>query len=97
MSPFAFVLVALAAYRLTRFLTFDTFPLVRRPREWLEKKLPEGHWLSELTMCAFCMSGWVTPLVVAGWVWGGPGVRWAVTVLAAWGAVALAFAALDKD
>lgn len=97
MKPWAFVLVALAAYRLTRFLTIDTLPLVRRPREWIEKKLPEGHWLSELSVCPFCVSAYVSAGVLAAWVFGAEIIRWLITWCAVWGAASLAFAALDKD
>lgn len=96
-EPYALLLLGLAVYRLTRLFTIDTLPLVRRPREWLEKKLPEGHWLSELTVCPFCMSGWIAIVLGVLYEYGETPGRWVITWLAVWGVASLAFAALDKD
>jgi hypothetical protein len=95
-TPFAFVLLCLAGYRITRLFVADTFPLFSRPRNWLHSRFPptgafmdggpqdfpphvrhatyqntgvgresrwfinDGHWLGDLTSCAWCTGWWVS-------------------------------------
>lgn len=96
-APFHFLLIGLAAYRAARFITIDTLPVVRRPREWVERKFPEGHWFSELISCPFCVSAYTSAGALALWFLAGDAGRLLVTFGAVWGLTALAFAALDKD
>lgn len=73
MNEFYWVAVAvttvISSARITRLTVYDDFP----PIEWLREKLnvgtieqaQENHW-KLLAVCGFCMSFWVTALVI-GW------------------------------
>ena len=62
----AFILMVLAAYRLTRLATYDS--IVDRPRSWLYAKGPE--WVGEMVGCPFCIGFWISAAVVGvTWVW----------------------------
>lgn len=39
-APWAFALIMLAAYRITRLVVSDTFPLFAGPRNWLHARFP---------------------------------------------------------
>lgn len=55
----------LAAARLTRLLTRDTFPPVRNVRAALIARTNRSGW-SALWVCAWCLGFWVALLVLAG-------------------------------
>lgn len=56
MSPFLFLLVVLAVYRVTRLIAVDdiTRPFRDRAR----------GWLGELVTCPFCVGAWVSALAI---------------------------------
>lgn len=54
--------MVLAAYRLTRLVVVDQWPPVAVPRErWSAGH--EGHWLTYLVNCPFCVGVWAAGLV----------------------------------
>lgn len=65
-----FVLMVLASYRVTRFIVFDTFPLVL----WVRSKLIGADrskwdgtrlaWFGDLLGCPWCSGAWVSLAVV---------------------------------
>lgn len=55
MTLFVFLVVALAAYRLTRLLVTDT--ILDRPRNWLFTHAPAK--IGELLDCPHCLGVWV--------------------------------------
>lgn len=91
------IVLGLACYRATRFVTKDDFPPIRTPREWIAgdgadpgtRHAPE--WLAELVTCPWCASGWITAAAVAltDWRTSVPlpvftwGAVWALTALTA--------------
>jgi len=87
-APYAFVLLALASYRLTRLLGWDTFPPVARARDWLLGPYvePRSLLLVELFSCAFCLGFWVGLAVYLAWLWL-PTATLAVSVVLALSAV----------
>lgn len=69
------VVLGLATYRVTRLVTKDDFPPVKRPRDWLAGGEPDDpnasrphapHWVGELITCYWCASGWVALGFVVG-------------------------------
>lgn len=59
-----------SAARLTRLLVFDKFPPIKWVRDRYEDKTDGSGW-QLLALCGYCMSFWVTALVVlTGWVCG---------------------------
>lgn len=76
-SAYELVLLALASFRLTRLLGWDTFPPVYEARNWL---LYRGHdsvtgfvgvrsaLLADLFECAFCLGFWVGLIVYLAWL-----------------------------
>lgn len=68
MDDLALLLVlAAAAYRLTRIVTRDTLPLFARPREallrrWTANKATD--WKAEGLLCGWCVGAWLSTLVV---------------------------------
>lgn len=75
-----FLLLSLAAYRITRLLGWDDLPPVLRTRRWLlgeywlaEKDSPaEGPYydrpfLAAMFQCAFCLGWWVSLCWWAAW------------------------------
>lgn len=58
---------ALAVYRLSRLVTRDSLPLVKRPREALVRRGQRGHsltWWAELVTCPWCVSMYLAPIVL---------------------------------
>lgn len=85
----AFVILSFAAYRITRFIVFDT--LIDEPRNWWYRKLStrgekkdRGRYLKEklmdLTSCTFCTGVWVcfalTMIYYAEWFWDFGRLQW---------------------
>ena len=107
---FWFAVNALAVHRITRLISADTIPIIRKPREWLLRRWPSEdtvfmpsevtvpehdpayvdgtttvvfqdgdewfairpHWLGDLVTCAWCVSMYVAPVVIAAdyfWDW----------------------------
>lgn len=79
-TALALVLDALAVYRLTRLITEDTFPPVRRFREAVIRRytavvaqgpgtVEDPGWQAELIQCPWCASVWLAAGVTAArWV-----------------------------
>ena len=100
----------IGAARLTRIAVYDKFP----PAQWVRDKYldaTDGSGWALLALCGYCMSFWVTALVV-GWGWlsdvyGPPGeapqdalrflVWWVVIGTLAMSYLAAAFVANDGD
>jgi hypothetical protein len=67
MSPWVIiVLLSLATHRITRVITRDWFPPIRKVRVWIDHKLGEEHWLSYLTQCDWCAGTWVAGALTTG-------------------------------
>ena len=59
-----FLLITLAAYRLTRIITVDK--VTERPRAWAEDRAADGHpKLAYFVTCPWCVSMYVAAAVVA--------------------------------
>lgn len=86
LTPYAFILVALVAYRVTRFLVFDS--LIGANLEsgssfskWLDlfayeptggdRSFIRGK-IGDLLVCPFCTGFWVSLAVTCGWLWVAP-------------------------
>lgn len=85
----AWLICSFAAYRITRFIVWDT--LIDEPRDWLYRKLStrgekkdRGRYFKEklmdLTSCTFCTGFWVS-LVIAmiyfnEWFWDFGRLQW---------------------
>lgn len=59
-----FVVLAFAAFRMTRFLLFDT--LIDEPRDWMYRRIAGGNKfrylrekLLDLTSCSWCAGVWI--------------------------------------
>lgn len=68
MNPLiAAALIALASYRVWRFVAVDTFAPVLVPRTWLlnQVKGTRAAWLGELISCPWCAGSWITAAVTA--------------------------------
>ncbi len=62
--PLVTFLIALASYRLWRFIGVDTFPPIQKPRDWLFAKTKDkAGWVADLVECPWCLGSWVTALV----------------------------------
>lgn len=62
------VVLALAAYRLTRLITTDDLPPIYRAREWLKHRwgTPNGReWFDGIT-CGWCVGSIISFALVAG-------------------------------
>jgi hypothetical protein len=68
---YEFVLLALASFRLTRLIAWDTWPPVSRARIWLLYR-PEGGLrsdaLDELFACPFCLGFWISLAFYLAWL-----------------------------
>lgn len=61
MTALEFVLLALAAYRLTRLVAVDT--ITQPARDWIEYRVGGlSHWYTLVT-CPFCVGFWVSAAV----------------------------------
>jgi hypothetical protein len=66
-SGLEFIVLVLAAHRLTHFVTEDQFPAVSRARDLVNLRWPLG-WQSYLVGCFWCVSVWMSGAVVlAAW------------------------------
>ena len=74
-----FIIMCWAAYRLTRLIVTDQVPLIKIPRTYAKRRLPDGHWFIYLIGCEFCTSvyvaGGITLLV---WSFNGLVLPWLV-------------------
>jgi len=73
---FWLVIEMLTAYRLTRLIVVDSFPIVKRARDWIVDRYTtvvnhpgggadiEPGWQAELVDCPYCSSVYVSALVV---------------------------------
>lgn len=62
------VLLHLAVYRATRFIVFDTIPVVARPTAWAQRQIQRrfgDDWAHGLD-CAWCVSVWLGGLITLG-------------------------------
>lgn len=67
MSPWVILLLlSLTTHRVTRVITRDYFPPVRKAREYIDRKLGEEHWLAYLTQCDWCAGMWVAGGLTTG-------------------------------
>lgn len=77
-----FLILTLAAYRLFRFASVDTFEPMVRVREWVtgyrdpreedtsKQTRQRPEWLADLMACPFCLGAWISlGLVFAWWAW----------------------------
>lgn len=77
MTPFALIVAALAAYRITRLLIDDE--VIERPRNWVLDRFP--LWLDNLFTCYWCIGFWVSVLVLA-FAWNVPASSWVLAPFA---------------
>lgn len=66
MSAVELLVLALAAYRLTRFLVEDH--LFEGVREFIWKRWNPGTKLGYLFTCYWCMGFWMSSFIVAGYI-----------------------------
>lgn len=62
MSGVRFAILCLCAYRITRAITRDKLPLLRRPRERALRRWTAGKatdWRAEFIVCPWCVGVWV--------------------------------------
>lgn len=65
LTPLIFIILALAAARLTRLVTRDTIPLVAKPRKWLHSRYPDdGDYVHRPVVVT---RRWVNYLFTARW------------------------------
>jgi hypothetical protein len=57
------VVLTMAVHRFTHLVVEDQLPVVRRPREWLVARKPDGP-LAYLVNCFWCSSVWVAAAAV---------------------------------
>lgn len=63
LNPIALVILALAVFRVTRLITTDT--ILETPRNWLFDRFPpDRSRFGYLFTCNWCMSIWVSSLLV---------------------------------
>lgn len=60
-----FLLLALAACRLTRLAGWDVFPLAITVRDWVVGRYepdmrPRREWLDHMLACPFCVGWWIS-------------------------------------
>lgn len=60
---FQFSLITLACCRITHFVTTDTFPPIKRFREWVAGS--DQWWGGELISCNWCAGTYITLIVYA--------------------------------
>lgn len=87
MSALAFVVAALACYRLSRALALEDGPAraFLLARGWVCGRVGNAGWLCEGVCCALCLSFWLGWLVALALPWQG-WVSYALTSLALSGA-----------
>lgn len=85
MTPFAFVIVSLAAYRIWRFLFLDDFPPVAGPRRRFTDFIQErfGDDWADGVSCPYCSGTWVALGTFALYDSTGPGFWWYALAVAA--------------
>lgn len=101
------LILVLAAYRLFRFASTDTFEPMARIRCWVTgyrdphdddpalKRRRRPEWLADLWACPFCLGWWLSlALVLAWWAWPTAAICFALP-WAVSGAAALVMARLD--
>lgn len=90
MTPLAYTLVALAAYRLATDVAWEAgpFEVYAGLRGVFVTRFGPGHWLTEGVSCPICLSFWTAPLMLVLWQF--------VPILVAWFAVAGAAASLAR-
>lgn len=106
-SPYEFVLLALAAFRLFRFLSYDDFPPVERIRARLlgehadpgEDGAVEYRYdrplAAHFVACGFCLGFWVSAAIYAAWLLAPRGTLYAAVPLALSATVGLTVKRLD--
>lgn len=102
-GPFVFVVLALAAYRLTRLIGWDTFPLAARARAWAtgEYRMNAGaiayrrSGVLHLVECPFCVGWWISLVLYLLWLTAPSVTMYASVPLAISGAVGLVSKNLD--
>lgn len=58
MNFLTFLVLVLSTWRITHLVVEDQIPLVKKPREWITNRNPEGN-LAYLVDCIWCSSVWV--------------------------------------
>ena len=56
-DPLTVVVTALAGYRVTRLVTADHFPPVRKARVWVEDRTPDEYAM--VWTCPWCIGAWI--------------------------------------
>lgn len=62
--PWPALIIALAAFRLTRLAGWDT--IFDQPRDWMLGHA--GRFVNDLFSCPFCLSVWVAGLAYGAWL-----------------------------
>lgn len=65
MTPFTFVILALAAFRLQRILTRDDWPPSERFRDWVKERTGEDSAWTDYVHCQWCAGFHVSLAVMA--------------------------------
>lgn len=92
MTPFDFVLGALAVHRLTSMIVDDT--ILDRPREWITAR---SDWLLELVSCPWCVSVWVAAAAAVSYAYAPTGPWRLGAAAAAWSTIASLIATRLED
>lgn len=58
MTVLEFIVLVLAVHRVTHLVVEDQIPFIRKPREWIVRRKPDGS-LAYLVNCFWCSSVWV--------------------------------------
>lgn len=105
MTPDALTLaiLMLAAFRFTRLVGWDTFPLAERARAWAtgEYRMPSGSisyrrpTLDHFVHCPYCVGFWISVLVYLSWLTAPTVTMYGMMPFAISGAVGLVAKNLD--
>lgn len=87
MSVLEFFILSLSVWRFTHLIVDDHIPVVRKPREWIVARNPDGN-VAYLVGCTWCSGVWVAAVhVIVLYLWHGH-VAEPVALGAAWAALA---------
>ena len=90
-----FLIYALAAYRVTRFIIEDTLP--ERVRNAIWNRFPPTHGIGYLITCYWCMGFWVATVFTVGYILVPSVMFYIALALALSSAVGITSKLLDRD
>lgn len=83
-EPLAFVLIALACYRVATDLAWEDGPgeAFARLRGAALQRFGVDHWVTTGVNCPICLSFWIAPVLIILWTWA-PALVWWLAVAGA--------------